>query len=323
MMKNKLNKLPKLILISLFILSIFPALNSYAGAPIVITEDTVLDMNISVDVTPIIIGANNLTLDCRGFTLDADFVGNGIFITNRRNITIKNCVFTGISGDAVGVRNSSGINILGCESHNNVGIRFNKVSNSYVKGNDFSSAGFPLVLENNSNSNYFIDNDFSGAAFGDGIIMTRSNANHFINNLANGSSSADGLHCNDSQNNTFKNNQFNSNNIEGADLHECNNNTFINNQFNNNGSDGFQIDIRSQANLIFYNTANSNGADGFEADPGSSANIFKHNFASGNSDFSFQDDTTGNRTAGTANTYEHNECPSDSPNKTGLCDTTP
>ena len=91
---------------------------------------------------------------------------------------------------------------------------------------------------------------------------------------------------------------------------QCNNTKFVNNTFTGNDDNGLTIDD-SNSCKVFYNFAIDNDDDGFFVSGSSKANTFQHNFANLNDDHSFDDNTSGKRTEDTANTYEHNECPTE------------
>ena len=87
-------------------------INALRAGTTTITEDTVLSGNLFPADLPIIIGANNITLDCRNFTLDCMGSGDdGIVINKKNNVTIKSCNIEGCD-DAVNANFATNINIL-------------------------------------------------------------------------------------------------------------------------------------------------------------------------------------------------------------------
>ena len=103
---NKINSLVPLILIISFIVLPLKPLLAYDG-DLTIIQDTVLSEDINGSV---IIGANNIVLDCNGYKIIGSGGGFGVFSEQKNNITIKNCV---ISNFEIGI-------YLRCSSNNKV-----------------------------------------------------------------------------------------------------------------------------------------------------------------------------------------------------------
>ena len=66
-----------------------------------LTADTTLDSDLDCSGpggTALIVGANGMTLDCRGHTLTGDgTTGAGVNLGSRTGVTVKNCTVTGFS----------------------------------------------------------------------------------------------------------------------------------------------------------------------------------------------------------------------------------
>ncbi|MFC1742151.1 LamG-like jellyroll fold domain-containing protein [Nanoarchaeota archaeon] len=137
-----------------------------------LTEDTVLDADISYSGTEkcLQIGADDITLDCSGFTIDATGDGTAIYAYGYDNITIKNCVL---------VNFDYGIDI---RSTNNSIVYNNTVSDSDNDG---------ILVESNSNFNRVISNNLSGNYRG--IDVAGSSYLNLSNNTVSGSSQQDFL----------------------------------------------------------------------------------------------------------------------------------
>jgi hypothetical protein len=126
----------------------------------------------------------------------------------------------------------------------------------------------------------------------------------------------------DVNNNTVRNNQYVGNSATAAgiltysDANIVKNLTAVHNVVNNNDV-GFDIDARSSS--FTQNTANSNTLNGFYAEPTSKNDTFTQNDVhntGGNANFTaydMEDDSTGNGTLGTANTWHQNGCKTSSP----------
>jgi len=99
--------------------------------PLTITADFNLTQNSSVNGTAIIIGANNIVLDCAGFTLTGNGSGLGVNATARNNITIRNCIIANFSQD----------------------ILLNLTNNSFVTNNSLFNASLENIEFLNSNNN--------------------------------------------------------------------------------------------------------------------------------------------------------------------------
>ena len=93
----------------------------------------------------------------------------------------------------------------------------------------------------------------------------------------------------------------------------------------NNGYDG--IEIAGTGASVSSNTADTNSSDGIQADGpdsngdgGSSGNTFTSNGLANNLSYDAEDDTTGSKTAGTANTWKSNRCtPKGDASPEGIC----
>jgi len=110
----------------------------------------------------------NKTFDCQGHTIDADSSGSarkqiyGIYLNNKKNNTIKNCVITDFG--------------LG-------GVYLNFSSNNTLINNTLISNGRGISLESSSNNN-LINNNASSNYYG-GISIENSSYNIITNNIAN------------------------------------------------------------------------------------------------------------------------------------------
>jgi len=238
------------------------------------------DVDATGDRSAIEIASNGITLDCAGFQVDGDDC-DGVIANGRSNITVKNCDIVDAS-DGFDFFAVTGANILSNSvfSGSSDGAELEKVNSSYFINNTFdtSSDGFDM---DDSHNNYFINNTLTCAQ--DNFDIDDSHRNHFIGNSATGGN-------------------------EGFDIDDANANKFVDNDASSNGQDGFDIGSKSRNNTFLYNTADSNAQDGFKAKSSSKNNFFKDNSATGNGDDDMDDDSTGNKTAGTANTYLNNDC---------------
>ena len=84
------------------------------------------------------------------------------------------------------------------------------------------------------------------------------------------------------------------------------------------GQDGLRLTDESSDNLIGHNRADDNGRDGVRAETDTRDNVIKHNHMHGNGEHDAHDDSAGDGTAGTANTWHKNRCETE--NRPGLCE---
>ncbi|MEM4221895.1 MAG: NosD domain-containing protein, partial [archaeon] len=129
---------------------------------------------------------SNKVFDCQGYTIDGSGYNRGIYLNNKQNNTIKNCIITefiyGIYLD---------------NSSNNVLINNNNLNNGYGIYLYYSSNNTLINNTASSNNNYY------------GIYLRYSSNNTLINNTAN--SNRHGILLEFSSNNTLVNNTMNNN----------------------------------------------------------------------------------------------------------------
>jgi len=198
------------VFLSLFILAVLiawikPAPTGFVAATCgaTITADTtqtagITDCDASTGIT---IGANNIVLDCAGYTVDGmDELGTiGILASGRNNITIKNCVITDwVQGISLNNANSSLVQNNTLTSNTNFGVRIQ------------STADHNIIRDNIANSNT------NGVSSGTGFSVVLSTNNTFINNTAN-SNLAIGFVIGSGANN-LTNNTANSNTQQGFSI---------------------------------------------------------------------------------------------------------
>lgn len=137
---------------------------------VVITGDTVLENDlINCHGSGLGLGANDITLDCAGHTVDGDNVvgGFGIYSQNWGGVTIKNCNINefevGIlviynSGNSIldnNITNAGAIGIvIGAESDDNV-VRGNNIENSVIWGIMINRSSYNVISNNNLISNIY------------------------------------------------------------------------------------------------------------------------------------------------------------------------
>ena len=86
--------------------------------------------------------------------------------------------------------------------------------------------------------------------------------------------------------------------------------TLSDNFASGNGENGFLVVAASST--FNGNLATGNTLNGFRLESSSTGNSLQGNYASSNSGFGYLDESSGSGTAGTANTYAKNTCPTPS-----------
>jgi len=246
-----------------------PILGQTTG-PMTIIEDTTLTLNHEGNI---IIGADDITLDCNNRTVSSLVSGTGVGIelSNRTKVTVKNCHVQYFD---------TGFRLF--ESDRN---RFHY---NTAEGN--ADTGFGVV--SNSNKNKFEENtaiDNGGNGFS---VSLNSNENKFHYNIANGNRRGITARGN-SNKNEFEENTANGNQMDGFQLSlDSNKNKFHYNTAEGNGRNGFGVFSGSSNNTFKENTVTDNGTgrgggNGFEISPARGGppnnNTLKKNTAAGNS----------------------------------------
>lgn len=202
-----------------------------------ILQNTTLTENINGAGTCLTIGDDDITLDCAGYSINGTGSGNGIDVTARGNIVIKNC------------------NVDGFE--NNIYVAATDQS-SFINNTLTSASQYGIYVIASSNNNIIENNTFNGNS--DGIIVQSSNFvnitnNIFINNAINE------LVLTAADNNIIRSNTF-SNVISSHSIHlytTSEQNTLVNNTITV-GGDWFSVNDETSAsyrNYLIYNNSNA------------------------------------------------------------------
>lgn len=188
-----------------------------------IVKDTVLTNNIlNCSGNGLVIVADNITLDCNGFTLTGNDQGvdAGILLQNRSGVTVKNCTvhdfYYGIRLDGQNlnnlivnntfIRNSDGVNLYWYSGYNT--IRGNNLSNNNFRGISlYSYSGYNTIEKNDITGNgdrgiwFYYHSDFNNVT-GNRIIANQEHGARVYY---------------DSKNNLFWNNSFINNPVNAAE----------------------------------------------------------------------------------------------------------
>ncbi len=161
--------------------AVLPVPVSATADPLTITATTTLTADHSGSI---IIGANGITLDCAGHSVTGSGSGNGIFLSGRTGVTVKNCEVTNFS---IGFRLagfSSGNTFTGNTANDNgdKGFRLVQSDDNTLTGNtanDNGDKGFSLF---ESSDNTLTKNDGCNNVFFDAVQDGSSTDNVFVKN---------------------------------------------------------------------------------------------------------------------------------------------
>lgn len=201
------------------------------------------------------INANGITLDGDGYTITGNSTGNGVYLSGRSDVTIKNLnieqFYNGVSllysnnnkliDNTVSSNYNNGVSLL--NSNNNYLIG-NTVSNNYV-GILLSSSKNNMLTSNNANSQLM------------GISLYYSNSNMLSGNNADFNSFY-GINLIFSDNNTLSGNIADLNTFNGIFLESSNINHLTGNFASFNSGYGIYLSSSSTNNKLSRNEASSN-----------------------------------------------------------------
>jgi trimeric autotransporter adhesin len=229
------------------------ALASPAAADTFLTQSTTLTSDVS---GPVVIGADNITLDCAGHRITATGWA-AVDLTDRTGVTVKNCHVGGAT----------------------VGIWLNRSSGNRIAGNTANGVAAGVWLFDHSQGNVVTGNDTSGNPEYGIWIQIESNGNLVSGNVANGNLYS-GIFVIFASHNTLTGNTANGNGGapvgpldagQGFYLFGANANTLTGNTATGNVSDGFQL-RGSSANTLTQDNGSTNGRNGFGLFEGSNGN---------------------------------------------------
>ena len=218
-----------------------------------ITESTTLEEDLTCDGTVITIGADDIILDCAGYTINystAGVLGYGINNSGGYdNVTIKNC---NILEGNVTTNSKHGIYFVGADDgtieNNNITI-----SGAYGRGIYFSSTSDSNVTNNIINTS---------ETAGHGILLVNSDSNTLLNNTIT-TSGGFGIQMSNSGNNTFRNEYINSTNHTGISVYSTGNdvNYFIDSEIIAPNGDDISISSEYSTNNVYFRNMSFNQSD--------------------------------------------------------------
>jgi parallel beta-helix repeat protein len=231
------------------------------GLPVLVSSTLIADL--PAVGTCLTIGADNVELNCAGFSINGDQTGTAIIAQAQNNVTVKNCNIDTFSTfvDFTGTNNSIITNnTLGTAEL--YGVITNYSKNIIIISNRINSSDTLLyhIIADHS-TNITIENNRINATQGRGIELQTTTYSRVQNNTVN--NTFDGIIIeNDADNNTVANNTIRAYST-GLGLGAADQNLVINN--NALGESGFGISIASLSaiNQIINNTAHSVNQSGF------------------------------------------------------------
>jgi parallel beta-helix repeat protein len=264
------------------------------------TMTTDLTSNIQID-------NDSITLDGNGHTITGSGTGNGVYLSGRSEVTIKdlnankfyNGIFLYSSSNNMLSRNNISLNggdgISLWSSNNNTlskniassnygGIylyyysSFNTLSNDNALNN---KVGIYLSYGNNIlNNNNASNNSYYGISLGD-----LNNNNKLSNNTAS-NNNFNGIVLGSSSFNILNNNTALNNNISGIILYfSSNNNTLSNNNASNNNYNGISLNFSCNNNTLSNNNASNNKNYGISLSDSGNNLIYNNYFNNTNNAF--------------------------------------
>ncbi|VVB73221.1 Periplasmic copper-binding protein (NosD) [uncultured archaeon] len=221
-----------------------------------------LTRNVSSAGNCFMIAADNVTLDCNGYTLSGDSSGNGIDNSGGYDYTtVRDCIITNFSN----------------------GISFDGgASNGAIDNNTVSSNNFGVFLQTGSNNNTLTGNRVV-SNINRGIYISSC----FNSTVANNNASLDGnvgIELSGSGNSTVIGNTVDSNVYGGASgilLGSSSGNNVSDNTVANTNGNGIRLESNSGHNSIINNTVSGNN-DGIVFSGGSDNNAAGNNVSLNN-----------------------------------------
>lgn len=278
----------------------------------------------------ILLGTNNITLDCAGHTIIGPLSSyggmtglNGITVVNASGVTVKNCHVTYFD-DGFVVRSGSGNTLVYDKSDNNgnYGFELSSGSNDNLLYHDEASdnGGYGFVVESGSDQNQVGSSLSSGNMEAGFVSLTGSGGTVFENDTSY-QNSQDGFIISASNGDMLDGNQAIENTYSGFAIFGSSGISLGNNTSDGNQMVGYLM-LASQNDKIVNDEAENNSHAGFLADSNSIGNVMSNNISSENSGIGYEDYTKGSGTSSTGNKYDSNTCQdnrSGLSNPSGLC----
>jgi parallel beta-helix repeat protein len=243
-----------------------------------------LIQNISATGACIVINANNVTLDCHGYTITGPGYDIGIYLNFTSGVTIKNCRITNFGNGIWAYYSSNNTIMTNTANLNSGGIELYNSSNNILTNNT-ANLNLDGIKVLSSSNNVILTGNTANSNFGAGIELYGNSNSTLTGNTAN--SNYYGILVWTSTNNLLTNNIANLNSYSGILLqYSANNNIVTSNTANSNQYSGIYLEWSANNNIVTSNTANSNQQFGIGVTSTSSYptvnNTFNNNTANSN-----------------------------------------
>lgn len=310
-----------------------------------ITKSITLTSNIgpcNTTTDGLIIGANNITLNCNGHSITGSrYTSNisnteGIKLLRHSSDTIKNCNIIGFKNGFY-LENSTKNMLIGNSALKNYASEIslyaqgngfeliNATDNELIGNNSTENIGHGFALYHSANNNTLIQNNASKNYAGSGfVVFADSDYNKLENNTASENNGVGFALTNAVENILFGNNATKNNDFGFTLKLSANNNTLIENTAVKNIGTGFVLsnaDYNSLArntvtengrfgiyleisnyNTLSQNTASKNDASGFWLDVHTANNSIRNNKADFNRNYGIEDNSSSTATANNTTT---------------------
>ena len=139
------------------------------------------DLTESVEIT-----VNNITLDCNGYSITGSDSGYGIYLNNREEVTIQNCIVTDFSYGVFLFYSSNNqlTNITANSNYNGILLGFS--SNNTIKNSIINSNVYGITLYSRSNGNKIYHNNFINNRPDSPVIFSNCSNNVLDNGYPSG-----------------------------------------------------------------------------------------------------------------------------------------
>ena len=256
--------------------------------PFAVNESTTLTQNLTANVDCITFNASNTVLNCAGFTLTGKKVGTGINATDKKNITIKDCIVRNFSKNILlrtvndsFLFNNTAINGTGgfngdvqIENSRNIRIENNSINANQSKGiylNGGALSSNHTLINNtitsidenamriDTDNNTLVSNKLTSNNT-DAVLILSSNKNILRNNIATSKGNAEGILLSGSFHNVIINNTAIATGFAGSgiSLTQSGNNTVTNNTLTSLFGTGITLSTLANNNTLSHNIIISN-----------------------------------------------------------------
>jgi len=210
----------------------------------------------------IVIGDDDITLDCKRHSIDGTSSGIGIEITGNNFVTIKNCTITDFGNGILLQANHDNTIIGNLLDGNGQGINLRGSFDNTIRDNTIINSGGSgiRIVDVGGNDDNIIINNIVNNNLARGIDLDNGERNHLEGNTFN-QNGLDGILLRGSDH-TLIGNTFNHNDLSGLFVDGILND-LIDNSANHNGEEGILLTGIADDNTLQGNTANHNGENGF------------------------------------------------------------